>query len=469
MATALELDDIQGLVVRGYGRLKSAAFVLLTIQDATAARRWLAGLLPQVTSAAQRDGDFALNVGLSMDGLRHLGVDETVVAGFSEAFRFGMTDPTRSRFLGDIDDQAPSTWLWGGTATPRVDVLLLAYGRDQPTLERGVTAALGGAPGVTEVSRLAAVDLPSGDASVQFREPFGFRDGISQPLIEGLPKAAAGGEVVRAGEFVLGYPNEYGELTDRPLLSASSDPGLVLPLDPGGSGCRDLGRNGTYLAFRQLQQDVDGFWQFVDEAARTSHDGDEADRSTALAAKLVGRWPSGAPLVLTPEHDDPALADENDFTYVARDALGLACPLGAHVRRANPRDSLEPDVSTEDAISRTRRHRVVRRSRAYRTEGQDGGPVEQGLHFFCIGANLSRQFEFLQHTWMNNPNFNGLYDDADPLVGARRPRGATFTLPARPVRRRLRPLPEFVRVRGGGYFFLPGIRALHYLSASSTP
>jgi deferrochelatase/peroxidase EfeB len=161
------------------------------------------------------------------------------------------------------------------------------------------------------------------------------------------------------------------------------------------------------------------------------------------------------------------MAAGNAFTY-AGDPLGLACPLGAHVRRANPRDSLEPQSSSSDALTRTRRHRVVRRSRAYCINEDDGGQPGQGLYFLCLVANLSRQFEFLQHTWLNNPNFHGLHDDADPLVGPRHPHGATFTAPARPVRRRLRSLPEFVFVRGGGYFFLPGLRALRYLAASRT-
>ena len=94
---------------------------------------------------------------------------------------------------------------------------------------------------------------------------------------------------------------------------------------------------------------------------------------------------------------------------------------------------------------------------------------ERGLHFICLGANLSRQFEFVQHTWANNPKFNGLYDDPDPLIGDRDPRGkgkqGTFTEQARPVRRRTTGMPSFVGIRGGAYFFLPGVRALRYLAA----
>jgi hypothetical protein len=166
----------------------------------------------------------------------------------------------------------------------------------------------------------------------------------------------------------------------------------------------------------------------------------------ALAAKLVGRWPSGAPLVLSPERDEPQFAAANDFGYYARDPRGLACPLGAHVRRAKPRDTLNPQPGSADSLAVNKRHRILRRSRAYGPvdDSRPDPDVDRGLYFICLNASLTRQFEFVQHTWLNNPNFNGLYDDADPLVGARRPDGTTFTQPARPVRRRFLGVPEFV-------------------------
>ena len=265
---------------------------------------------------------------------------------------------------------------------------------------------------------------------------------------------------------MLGYPNEYGLLTERPLLPAQADPHRMLPVDPGGSGRADFGRNGSYLALRQLRQDVGGFWRYVEDATRRPDGSSDRDRSVALAAKLVGRWPSGAPLVLSPERDEPQFAAANDFGYYARDPPGLACPLGALVRRANPRDTLDPQPGSADSLAVNKRHRILRRSRAYGPvyDSRPGPDVDRGLYFICLNANLTRQFEFVQHTWLSNPNFNGLYDDADPLVGARRPDGTTFTQPARPVRRRFLGVPEFVTVRAGGYFFLPGRQALRYLA-----
>ena len=179
---------------------------------------------------------------------------------------------------------------------------------------------------------------------------------------------------------------------------------------------------------------------------------------------MVGRWPSGAPLIDAPDKDEPTLGDENGFGYQA-DPHGLTCPIGAHIRRANPRDSLAPNPATSLNISGL--HRLLRRGRSYE-QGGNGHP-ETGLYFLCLAANLSRQFEFVQHTWLNNPTFGGLYDDTDPLTGSRQPAGATFTIPQRPVRHRYRGLPQFVRTRGGAYFFLPGISALRYLTQLRQP
>jgi deferrochelatase/peroxidase EfeB len=184
-------------------------------------------------------------------------------------------------------------------------------------------------------------------------------------------------------------------------------------------------------------------------------------------------------LVLAPDEDRPELRRSNDFLYHEADPHGLRCPIGSHVRRSNPRDALEPQPGSEKSIAINKRHQLLRRGRAY------GDPVvpslnpdeilradpagDRGLHFICLGANLSRQFEFVQQSWANNPKFNGLYDDPDPLTGDRDPREkgklGTFTEQARPVRRRTTGMPSFVGMRGGGYFFLPGLRAVRYLAS----
>jgi Dyp-type peroxidase family len=488
VAIKLDLDDIQGLIARGYRRLPHARFTIFTAQDPAAAHALLSWLLPRVTPAGRFTGDSALHVAYTAAGLQHLGLPESVRDGFSPQFRSGMTGPDRSRFLGDAGESDPRCWFWGGPQEPPADGLILLYATAPEVLDarQAELAARLDAAGIRQITVLDTLELGND-------EPFGFHDGISQPVIQGLPKAKGaaaagtpGGRVVPAGEFVLGYPNAYGQLTDRPLLPAADDPRRLLPRDPAGSGAADLGRNGCYLVMRQLEQDVDGFWRYAGQATRRRDGSDDADARARLAAKMVGRWPSGAPLVETPDRDDPGLGNDNDFGYYHTDPLGLACPLGAHIRRVNPRDSLDPQPGTGASLAVNDGHRLLRRGRSYgpgngtptaagpMTAGNNGDPERlapadvapgsgTGLHFICLVASLSRQFEFVQHTWVNNPTFHGLYDDTDPLTGSRRPRGATFTVPVRPVRRRYRDLPRFVRTRGGAYFFLPGISALRYL------
>jgi deferrochelatase/peroxidase EfeB len=567
----LDLDDIQGLVARGYGGLAHARFTVFAVGDPAAGRALLSWLLPRVTTAGKFSGDTALHVAFTSAGLRRLGLPESVVAGFSAEFIAGMTAADKSRFLGDVEDSDPRSWAWGGPLGPPVDGMVLLYAADLDILnarQAELTKRLAEA-GVRDVAVLDTRELAD-------HEPFGFRDGISQPVIEGLPgvrsartgpattgpartgRATTGpattGRTTPAGEFVLGYPNAYGQLTDRPLLPASDDPRHLLPRDPAGTGAADLGRNGTYLVLRQLEQDVDGFWQSMRRASQRPDGSASPGAEVALAAKMVGRWPSGAPLVEAPDRDDPALSQDNDFGYHATDPLGLACPLGAHIRRVNPRDSMDPQPGTAASVDVSDRHRLLRRARSYgpadggdtpaaatlparggtappgdtpdldgpdpprglrptpdlsarqvrlataaavKDSASPGGTTPRdppasvvaasaaavkdnyakrltrgdtarqrgtGLYFLCLVGSLSRQFEFVQHTWLNNPTFNGLYDDTDPLAGSRHGTGGTFTAPARPVRRRYRDLPQFVRTRGGAYFFLPGLSALRYMA-----
>lgn len=463
-----ELADIQGLFARGYGNLRAAAFLLLGVQDAGAARRWLGETAPEVTSAEARPDDHALNIAFTSTGLVSLGFPRDGVDMFSNEFATGMTTPHRSRILGDLGENAPERWEWGGPHDPGIDLVLLLYAADAAGLQRLEAEQLGklGAGGLLLRHRLGTSDLDD-------FEPFGFRDGISQPFVEGLSKTGPREQTVRVGEFVLGYPNEYGLYTGRPLLDVSHDPAAVLPRDAEGSGCADFGRNGSYLVVRQLQQDVPGFWRYVDGATRRDDGSSDAHARVRLAAKMVGRWPSGAPLALAPDADDPALADANDFAYHDVDPRGVRCPVGAHIRRSHPRDSLDPDPGSADSWKINRRHRILRRGREYGTsltveEALAGADTsERGINFMCLNANIQRQFEFINHTWLNNPKFDRLYDDADPVTAPSAPFGGTFTIPTDGVRERVTAVPRFVSVKGGAYFFLPGLAALRYLAGSA--
>jgi Dyp-type peroxidase family len=454
----IEHADIQGLIARGYPDLRAATYLLLAVDEPVKARAWLAGLADQVTSGATRPADVALNVAMTAHGLSRLGLPDDVVAQFSNEFTAGMTTSHRRRSLGDVGASAPEAWLWGGPTTPSVDLLLILLARDEALLAERYTAVSAALNGVSEVMRLKTeVDLDG-------REHFGFADGISQPTIDGLSERMdVPSNVIQPGEIILGYANEYRQYTDRPLLDGA--PEGALPVDEAGHGQADLGRNGSYLVFRQLSQDVRAFWRYVDAAT-----GGDAQRRGWLAARMVGRWPSGAPLTLAPHADDPALATANDFMYHYGDALGLKCPIGAHVRRSHPRDALDPDPGTERSVALDRRHRLLRRGREYGPPVDDPlapappNDPERGLYFICLVANIARQFEFIQHTWLNNPKFAERYDEPDPIAGYHPP-GSSFSVPAEPVRQRFTDLPQFVTTRGGAYFFLPGLRALRYVAS----
>ena len=446
-AVSLELADIQGLVVRGYGTLDSAAYLLCSIEQPATARPWLQALAARLDDARERPETLALNVAFTAAGLERLGVPASTLGAFPPQFTGGMTEEHRSRLLGDVGESAPARWEWGAPGGDPIHLAVLVYAAGATALD----AAVGSLERELEAAGLRLVGRLD-TAPSQPREHFGFRDGVSQPRIEGLGDAP-GANTVRAGEFLLGYPNEYG----------------LLPDGPG-----DLGRNGSFLVMRQLEQDVAGFWEFCERASAGPEGRPDAAARVRLAAKLVGRWPSGAPLVLAPDADDPAQGEANEFAYHAEDRRGLRCPIGAHVRRAHPRDSLDPDPGSAQSVAVGKRHRLLRRGRQYGAflpvddllspgVSPDWSAEPRGLHFICLVANLARQFEFVQHTWIANPRFAGLYDGADPLLAGDE---RSFTIPAEPVRERYTGLPTFVTVRGGAYFFLPGIRAVRSLASA---
>jgi len=456
LSLSLDRDDIQGLLASGYGHLPAARFVLLAIDDVALAGGWLGAVADELTSAAGRADATAVNLALAPSGLAKLGVDPAL-GRFSDRFLDGMTAPHRSRALGDVDGDAPERWEWGGPAGPPVDLLLLLYAEDEQSLDALDARLTAGGNGLDVVKRL--------DTLWSDREHFGFRDGIAQPMVQGLREGPPD-DTIKAGEFVLGYPNEYGLLTGRPLLNRAADPDGALPEDPA-SGDADLGRNGSYLVLRQLSQDVPAFWRFLDAATRDAGGASDPDARLRLGARVVGRWPDGEPLVLAPERPREPANPANEFRYHHLDPDGLRCPIGAHIRRAHPRDMLDPSPGSEASIAVDKRHRLLRRGRGYGPPmtvdaALNGADIEpRGLHFICLCANIARQFEFVQHTWLNNPKFKGLYDDPDPLLG---PAGRSLTVQARPLRERVAGLPSFVATRGGGYFFLPGVRAVRYLA-----
>lgn len=486
----LELEDMQGMLASGYGDLKCSRFLFLRFggpAKADATKKWLAGLVNLVTTAgfrrekSQRVGlPQAVQIALGRPGLEALGLDDGVLRTFAPEFYEGMAGKGRAELLGDHGKSAPKGWELGGPGR-EVHALLMLYAgtaRRLETLSRGQERNFRAAG----IKLLHAVDGSfHPEPGLEENEHFGFRDGISQPRIRGLDKTRSSRtNVVQPGEFIFGYKGENGTPPTSPSVLNKADPGDVLPRSRF-RGRKDLGRNGSYLVFRKLSQDVRGFWSYFHQQASGEYSSEARDAmAVKLASKAMGRWPSGAPLVLAPDKDDPELGRSrrnNRFLFHKADPEGLKCPIGSHMRRANPRDSLTaafwPDASDPKAsLKISNRHRILRRGRPYGTFLKDPRARrpesgDRGLLFFCVNTDLGRQFEFIQHTWLINPKFAGLAHDGDPVCGDNDGvHDGQMTMQGCPVREKLHGLPRFVRVRGGAYLFLPGIRALRYLSGA---
>ena len=484
----LQLADIQGAILIGYGHLPHAAYLFLRLARAEGAdqitreaRAALLATLPDVTAANhQKDvvkrEKTALNLAFTYGGLAALGHSPETLATFSPEFRSGMTADYRSRALGDVQANDPKNWAWGGTApgpSSLPDLALLCFAHTHDALAEMVSGLKTrfSACGSQVVAEERSTPHMHGRS-----EHFGFRDNITSVYIKGgFGVRDPGQSVVEAGEFILGYPNEYGQKTAWPRINPT----------PTRAGA-DVGTNGTYLVFRKLEQDVPAFWDYCrTQAARLTGEGHAAPDPEFVGAKMVGRWRSGAPLAVCPFADDPALAEDpskvNDFAYAAGDPDGFGCPAGAHVRRANPRDTLST-LSPADSRTVVNHHRILRRGRPYGPPLADpttdrADDQERGLLFFCVCASISRQFEFVQQTWLNDPKFARRWNEPDPVTGSQgnidaatlTDAGAEFTIPQPTTRLRLQNVPQFVTVRAGVYLFLPGLTALRALSAPPSP
>jgi Dyp-type peroxidase family len=346
----------------------------------------------------------------------------------------------RAELLGDVGESSPANWE-EPLGTPDVHVAIAAMAPDAERLETVLKQAresLRDLPGVSVIWRQDCHVLPTE------REAFGFKDGISHPAIEGsgIPGSNPQERPLKAGEFVLGYQDETGDTLPVPQPEV-------------------LGRNGTYVVFRKLHQNVAAFRRYLRANAASPED------EELLAAKFVGRWRSGCPLSLSPERDDPALGADpkrnNNFLYQDDDPNGLKCPIGSHIRRANPRDA--------HVIGSVHLHRMIRRGTSYGPllpEGvlEDDG-ADRGLCFVFIGAHLARQFEFVQTQWVNDGRAFSMPAEKDPLIAAN-DGTSTFTFANRPIRRRLKGLPQFVTTRGGEYCFAPSLSALRWLAELQT-
>jgi Dyp-type peroxidase family len=438
-STMLELDDIQHILLTRTPAL-TGQYEFVSFRNGAAGRAWVTALLDKVQSAAEVESTVAssqrwVTLAFTWNGLRALGVAEGSLATFPEEFKQGMV--ARAEMLGDTGVNHPDNWV-GGLASPDLHAIAILFARDGAERVRCLSEhqkLLAASPGVEVLSSLELEATPPFDHA---HDHFGYRDRLSQPVIEGTGEVPTpgSGAPLKAGEFILGYPDEDGpqQLPPQPEI---------------------LSRNGSYLAYRRLEEHVGKFRDFLRQHSQTP------EEQELIAAKLMGRWRSGAPLVLAPEQDDPALGSDmqrnNDFNYKQMDPHGYAMPLGSHCRRMNPRDTAH----------NMNRRRMIRRGATYGPPLPEGSPedgVERGIAAFVICASLIRQFEFAQNVWINDKNFHELGNERDPIIGTQ-DGTLEYKIPKRPIRKRITGLPAFTTVRGGAYFFLPGLKALRYLAS----
>jgi Dyp-type peroxidase family len=475
----------------------------------------LRALVPRLSFNDGRyiEADAVVTLALSASGLARLGLPADAMETFPAAFRLGMRGEGRDRILGD--DGSAAGWWWD---TAPVDAALLVYGDTVEAVARLVTfidEQLVGAGTLVDQIDLAPVH----GQLVDRKEPFGFVDGVSQPAIRGTYRGLRNADpihLVEPGEIILGYPDNRGGIPPGPWLDARYDPDMMLPIAGDTHGFTDtiksnprlIGFNGSYLVIRQLEQDHDGFWAYCHSQAdkfATRFPAPAICDAEFIAAKMIGRWKDGSSLTRNPymsatrlkeiygsggtaatmrEAAAPANPDaspvqpgdrvaaepraavrppqpDNDFLFGTEDPQGLRCPYGAHVRRANPRDSFSP--GSMEQVEITNRHRILRIGRGF--VAQPGR--QAGLMFMCLNADIERQFEFIQQSWMGSTKFHGLDAETDPIAVTGRPGTNGFTVPVRTGPVALAEMPRFVTVRGGGYFFVPGRQLLRYLASGT--
>jgi len=448
-AAELNLADIQGIILRSY-RMPCLRTLLLRVDDAVRSRdflRILAGgdqplLRIQNAQAWDSKPPSCLNIGLTFEGLKALGLPDATLRTFPPEFVAGAV--ARAAVVGDTGVNDPANWIAPfNTTQPHILVTLSAQSaeiRDSVTAE--IRRAVSGA--ATELSCLDGV-MPA-----DHKAHFGYVDGISQPRVAGVPRQKPDGSgipefsdpmaLVPPGAFVLGHESPH--------------PGLFYQMPAPDA----LGGNGSFAALRILKQDCAAFERFLDDASRQTG----IDREL-VAATLCGRWRSGAPLALSPDTPNPTglrVDHWNEFNY-ADDPAGKRCPLGSHIRRNNPR-------STAVAGDGGERHRIMRRGLPYGPPHDPANPddgIERGLLGLFICGSLRDQFEFLMKEWVEGGDFAGLGTDKDPILGNQPSTGGRMRIPntGKP-RTIIRGLPTFITTRAGAYCFLPSLTALRYLA-----
>jgi len=451
----LNSTDIQGFVLRGYN-LPVARYILVHFEDAVRGRKLVGRLLHEVTTGQRWDGakpDSTLNIAFTHRGLEALELPAATLVTFPVEFQQGMKE--RAAVLGDAGVNSPEHWdeVW---REGRVHAWIGINGRSAEALEKRsieLYSIIEQSAGVVVVdTQDAAAQMMDGKPTTS--EHFGFTDGFGNPEYEGVERSSQPGQgklladgtwaPLATGELLLGYGDEAGELPPAPVPAV-------------------LAKNGTFMVYRKLHQNLATFRMFLDEQGARYGGGKEK-----LAAKFIGRWRDGTPLELSPDRPDRAIAQDparsTNFTY-GGDGDGARCPIGAHIRRVHPRDAFGFTGRLID------RRRITRRGLTYGRFAAEGEAVsdteERGAIFMALNANLARQFEFVQQQWIQYGNDAHLGNEKDILMGQH---GGTGRYMVQGDRRATNPpfvcsnLPDFVELRGGDYFFVPSITGLEMIA-----
>jgi Dyp-type peroxidase family len=453
----LNASDIQGFLLRGY-TFPVARFLFLEISEHQAGRKLIESLVGEITTGERWDKkpDSTLNIAFNYQGLVRLGLPDATLLSFPVEFFQGMK--ARREILCDVGKNAPERWdpVW---REGRVHVWLGVYAQSQAILEvrcRRLQQQIETTGGATIVGTQDAGALVS-NGQVTSKEHFGYSDGFGNPDYVGVERNSQPGQgklmpdgswtPLATGELLLGYPDEGGELPVAPVPHV-------------------LAINGSFMVYRKLHQNVATFRRYLKEKAQLYAGG--ADK---LAAKFVGRWPDGTPLELSPDQPDPAIVKDNNrnvnFTF-GKDLDGTRCPIGAHIRRTNPRDAFGFNGGLVNRRRVTRRGLPYGAATPWDQPGDDS--QEHGVVFMVLNASIFRQFEFVQQQWIEYGNDAHQGNDKDLLLGNHGGQGKMMIQGSEDPKNppfMCGGLPNFVELRGGDYFFMPSITALRLIAAGA--
>lgn len=448
----LDMKDIQGLIHHSYHYPK-VRNLLFEITNVVAGQKLLKFIVPMTTHAEvtlDPKPDFLLNVGVSYKGMLALGANSDLMDRFPSEFK---EDPDPNT-MGDVGPSAPELWWNKRFQTSEVHLVIHLYGLSMDALDEITMQIRVEADGLRELlPTLKGGAIEGGSiGAIPGEIHFGYRDGFSQPDVRWSDNPEAPG-TVDYRHFILGYPTS--DIPSQPKAYSSV---------PASVRAAEFAKNGCYSVFRWLYQDVARFNKFLAiEGPKTFPKLPQENAQELLAAKLMGRWRDGTPLIKSPTSPNPACVEDNSFGYT-EDPNGLVCPVSSHIRVNNPRDQdLDGPSKLLGGVPR-----VIRRGVTYGSKlvGTEDDHEERGLAGMFLCASIQRQFYKLT-TWMNENSFSPSFTDVraqDPLANRHVPDASSeFLIPTVSGVKRVS-LQDFVSTKGTAFFLLPSLAALRRLA-----